>query len=150
VYATWDDIRAHLPATFQSHDGLREAADDKQEAAEDMIVGMLGTIYTFPLTTADNPVAYRRVASLCARLTAARALKWFHADDMPEAVNAHAKDLEEEVMAELRRLIRGEDELTDAGVADDGPGTDIEDGYDGLTETEQDDLEPWFSRGDTW
>lgn len=149
-YATKKLISDHIPRTFRTDQALIDACAEKQDDAENLVVGMLSTVYEFPLTAAANPVSYARVQGLCARLTAARGLKWFHADDMPEAVNAHARDLEREVMEELRGLVSGNDMLTDATQSDDGPGTDVEDGYSDLTTTEQGYVDAWFARSDEW
>jgi len=150
MYADWADIEEHIPSGFQGNVDLRNYGTTVQQACEDLVTGMLGTVYSLPVTSAANPIAYRRIVSLCARLTAARALQWFHANDDPEERNAHADGLEKQVMDELARILSGEDELSDASVATDGPGLDPEDGYDSLTSTEQDYLDAWFARSDEW
>lgn len=150
AYATTPLIRQHLPGKWRDDAELRARVDDVQAAAEDDVENALSVHYTVPVTVATSPNAYAVVQRLCARLVAARALLNHRSMDAQDAV-WYARELEAEVLAQLAAYRKGEALLPDDAVVNpDPPGVNADDGYDSLTTTQQNSIEPWFTRAKVW
>lgn len=151
AYATMALVRDYLPARWRDDAELRARVEDVQPAAEDDVETALSARYTVPLVVGTSPNAYAVVQRLCARLVAARAIMAHRAQDVDEQAAWYARDLERQVLRQLDAYQKGNALLpSDAVVNPDPPGVNADDGYDDLTTTQQESIEPFFSRSKVW
>ena len=151
AYCAWKDVAEWLPEDWRSNSDINSAARRILEKEHTLLNARLGERYIVPFTLADNPEAYAWAKVILAKFVCAHALLLARAQ---EARDPEEQDWAARLLAEaneaIENMVHGEGYLSDAEVNPDEGDVSVEDGYDSLDTTDQEYLEPWFTRQDEW
>ena len=150
TYVDWSNVQSQLREELRGNEEYERQAETLIAEAEAEFDAKLGEQYSVPFTSTQSPTAFAWAQIQISRLVAGRAVRAVEQQLDDEALLWYANDLIEQAEAEISAAAAGRRYLADASESTTEGGDQVDDGYDDLTDTQQGDISPWFTRGDEW